>query len=124
MTTDERALAVASQAVIERANLRTSCLQSEICVSGPCACADDIAGAVIKAYLAALTAAQAADGYQLVPTSALQWLAGMAPDANGVWFGDGEYARQGRGAYWWRTRFAAMCAAPPVIAEEREGSND
>lgn len=47
------------------------------------------------------------DGFELIPTAALEWLNGEAPDHTGKWFG--EVSGQ-NGAFWWRSRFRTMCA--------------
>lgn len=68
---------------------------------------------------AALTAAGSPPApavWQLVPTSAIKWLMGEAPDANGSWFGD-EKAAPLDGQYWWRTKFEKMLASPPQAAQ-------
>lgn len=65
---------------------------------------------------ACLTAALA-ETHVAVPTSAIAWLMGEAPDADGKWFGEcadaarsetGKYPRK----YWWRSKFRAMIENP------------
>lgn len=45
-----------------------------------------------------------------IPTSALEWLFGEGPDANGEWFGADEDAAELRlrGRYWWRSKFRQL----------------
>lgn len=68
---------------------------------------------------AALTAAYphmpVPDGWVLVPVDALKWLNGEGPDGNGHGFGDAP-DDNGRGAFWWRKKFADMLAAAPKPA--------
>jgi len=54
----------------------------------------------------------------LVPKSALDWLMGEGPDANGRWFGDrSPQQTKPIGPYWWRSEFRAMIAASPLSKE-------
>lgn len=48
-------------------------------------------------------------GMVLVPKTALDWLFGEGPDADGHWFGDGNFSTNG--TYWWRAPFRAMIDA-------------
>lgn len=52
----------------------------------------------------------------LVPQSALDWLFGVAPDANGKWFGDDFGQQQGERipAFWWRSKFREMINYTPT----------
>lgn len=47
-----------------------------------------------------------AEGWELVPKSAIMWLIGAGPDANGDWFEKPE----GAPAFWWRTHFNKLRA--------------
>jgi len=49
----------------------------------------------------------------LVPKSALDWLFGEGPDAEGHWFGDGSQLQ--KGAYWWRSPFRAVLSSPQGV---------
>jgi hypothetical protein len=65
-----------------------------------------------EAALAAYREYLAAEGFIVVPKSALDWLFGEGPDADGKWFEppeikDGERKKP----YWWRSRFRAMITA-------------
>lgn len=62
----------------------------------------------------AATPPEPRNGWVMVPKSAMDWLMGSGPDANGVWFSDGV---QGTGKFWWRSEFRkridALPAPPP-----------
>lgn len=58
-----------------------------------------------------LLSALDAAGLVLVPQSALDWLDGSAPDADGKWFGDD--VPKGK-PFWWRSKFRAMLSAAQV----------
>lgn len=58
------------------------------------------------------SAALAAEGMALVPQTALDWLNGEGPDADGKWFEPPEIAEGERPKpYWWRSKFRAMLKA-------------
>lgn len=58
-------------------------------------------------------AGQVPDGFRLVPETAIRWLLGEGPDANGNHFGDEEAYNVTRGRYWWRGEFRSMLSAAP-----------
>jgi hypothetical protein len=70
---------------------------------------------------ACLTAALAAKGMVLVPKSALDWLNGEAPDADGLWFVDGDASHNDH--FWWRSEFRAMLSAHQAD-EDSEGKKN
>jgi hypothetical protein len=53
--------------------------------------------------------------FALVPQSALDWLDGSAPDADGKWFGECEPENIGKypKKYWWRSHFRKLISAAP-----------
>lgn len=58
-----------------------------------------------------------AEGMVSVPQSALDWLFGEGPDANGLHWGDDAYGDLSKRPYWWRSHFrkligAALAATP------------
>jgi len=76
---------------------------------------------------ACLTAALAADGMALVTQTALNWLNGEGPDADGKWFGECEdevvkTPRKYTPRYWWRSKFRAMLSATPPATPD--GKNE
>lgn len=70
---------------------------------------DEALNAVKQTVAAALSGSSAP--VVVVPQSALDWLFGSGPDANGKWFGEvddeGRF-KPGRGAYWWRSHFRTL----------------
>ena len=81
-----------------------------------------IAKEVVRTYLRRARPAASPstpEGYKLVPDSALAWLFGEAPDANGRWFSDAAELVAplprllgGRPPqYWWRSHFRKLIAA-------------
>jgi len=66
------------------------------------------ATAAITAYLAQ----REKEGFVEVPHSALAWLFGEAPDADGHWFEPPEIKEGERNKpYWWRSKLRSMLAA-------------
>jgi hypothetical protein len=56
----------------------------------------------------------APEGYVLVPQSALDWLFGQGPDANGEWFSDSVDLRiEKPRPYWWRAHFRKLIGGGP-----------
>lgn len=77
--------------------------------------------ALLDEALASLKGGVAVDGeFQKVPASALRWLFGEGPNAEGEWFGDGPAASKGIGSFWWRTEFRAMLPASPPPADDAD----
>lgn len=68
----------------------------------------DVATAAITAYLVQAEK----EGWVMVPNSALAWLFGEGPDADGHWFEPPEIKEgERKKPYWWRSKFSAMLAA-------------
>lgn len=55
--------------------------------------------------------APVAEGWRLVPETAIEWLMGNGPDTDGNHFGADE-GESGR--FWWRSKFRAMLSAAPL----------
>ena len=58
----------------------------------------------------------------MVPKSALDWLFGQGPDADGKWYGDVEPKENPyglRAPHWWRSHFRKLIAPPDT--PDREG---
>lgn len=90
------------------------------------ACLADLREAerVFEALRAAHQAPQAAEqgepGFVLVPQTALDWLFGDGPNADGKWFGEEEdHVDTGR-RYWWRSVFRRLIGPPPPLPQAEE----
>lgn len=82
--------------------------------------AERIANEVLEALTSSKPEQAVPSGWVAVPQSALNWLFGTGPDADGNWFGD--TARETKGRYWWRSHFRRLIspAAPTAGGGDAE----
>jgi hypothetical protein len=67
---------------------------------------------------ASLIETMGTEGMVAVPKSALAWLFGEGPDADGYWWSDDVYGEIGKKPFWWRSHFRKLIGPSLVYNKE------